>query len=613
MSEQDPTGEGTMPEQSDEPTETGAGPMPPSTEAAEAGPAAESTPPAAAPAPTRRPGVVVGAALLVLAAIAGLGALAFALTRPAAPDPAALLPPNSILVVEFEAQISAEERRAIGTFLGHFPGYDPGTPEANVDTLVGQLSGSAAAGSAFQDLLTDMDGTAFVAFTGSPAQGGPAQSAVVAIGRLKEDVDCAAPRGGVAPSSTEDHAGIRLQLFDDPAIGPLACAVADRTLFVGDVELVKGALDRRAAADGLATDPAWAAARASLPESRLAAIELNLKLAMDAGAAQSPAGALPLDPTMLDQVPAWMAMTVTVEESAVVVQAVVPPGATPAPSPGASPTPARSPAPERASTLAARLPASSVFVYEQRSLGQAIVDGLGPLLADGSQDPTVAQVGQVLALLGGPEGLFGWMGDAALVVTRDGDRVDGGVVVEAVDEAKAAALIAQLRTFLALFGGTEADLREEPYGDGTILFLDLGSARELISAFGAAAGQLALPDPGEGRVELALTVQGGLFVAGLGGDFVKAVLDTKPGEGLDGLPGYRDAAGRAGTANTFQVYGDVGKAVDMLTGLVALFDPAAASAFDADALRLLGPLGAFAMSGTLSDTGARVTFVVTTE
>jgi hypothetical protein len=543
----------------------------------------------------------------------GLGALAFALTRPAAPDPAALLPPDSVVVVEFKAQITADERRALGTFLGHFPGYDPATPEGNVDTLVGQLSGSASAGSAFQDLVADMDGTVFVAFTGSPAQGGRFSSAVVAIGRLKEDVDCAASRGGVAPSSAEDYAGIRLQIFDDPAIGPLACAVADRTLFVGDVALVKGALDRRAAADGLATDPAWAATRSSLPESRLAAIELNLKLAMEAGAAQGPASALPLDPTMLGQLPAWMAMTVTVEESAVVVQAVVPPGATPGPSPGASPAPARSPAPERASTLAARLPASSVFVYEQRSLGQAIVDGLGPLLADGSEDPTVGQLGQVLALFGGAEGLFAWMGDAALVVTRDGDRIDGGVVVEATDEAKATALIAQLRTFLALFGGTEADIREEPYGDGTILFLDLGTARELVSVFGAAAGQLDLPDPGDGQVELALTVQRGLFVAGLGEDFVKAVLDTKAGAGLDGLPGYRDAAGRAGDANTFQVYGDIDAAIDILTGVVMLFDPAAASAVDADALRLLGPLGAFAMSGSLSDAGAKVTFVVTVE
>src|SRR5258706_4524881 len=119
--------------------------------------------------------------------------------------------------------------------------------------------------------------------------------------------------------------------------------------------------------------------------------------------------------------------------------------------------------PPKTSTLATLLPGDTVALAEGHGAGIGIQKLLAAFRAEPAAAGTLGQLDSALALVGGADGLLGWIGDAGVVVVPDGASAAGGVVLLPPDDATAAAKGGQLEQFLALAGlagGTP--LQEKP-------------------------------------------------------------------------------------------------------------------------------------------------------
>jgi len=148
-------------------------------------------------------------------------------------------------------------------------------------------------------------------------------------------------------------------------------------------------------------------------------------------------------------------------------------------------------------------------------------------------------------------------------------------------------------------------VRTEAYGNGEITIVDLGDLGALSGAAGMGSD---VPLP-EGNLEIAFTVQDGIVVVGIGDEFVKAVIDTTPGDSLADQPRYRAALDRAGSANTGQAYVDVAGLVGASLPLMPAEDR---SSYEQEAKPFVDPLAAFA-GASLSGEPMRIRFVLTVQ
>jgi hypothetical protein len=307
-------------------------------------------------------------------------------------------------------------------------------------------------------------------------------------------------------------------------------------------------------------------------------------------------GLAPVVNELVDRVPAWTTIVLHARSDALEVIAAAP---------AVTSTTGDAPVTNRASTLAARLPASTVMASEGRDIGKMLVRILAGLKADPQTADAAAQIEGALQTAGGVDATLGWIGDGALVVTAgSGASAGGGLVVATTDEAAAKEKLTQLRNLVALAGGSAGiTVTDEPYGDGTITIVDLGDLQQLAGAAGASG----IPSLPTGNVRLALTVQRGLFLLGSDDTFVKAVLDTAAGASLADQPRYRTALERAGTPNAGQVYIDIARVVE---SVLAFLPADARSTYEAELKPFIDPLAAFASAGVAGDP-MRVPFVVT--
>ena len=86
------------------------------------------------------------------------------------------------------------------------------------------------------------------------------------------------------------------------------------------------------------------------------------------------------------------------------------------------------------------------------------------------------------------------MGDTGIVIARDGDSVEGGIVSIPADAAAGAQFMTTLRSFATLAGGQSGiTVRDEQYAGTIITIIDLGSAEDL-AALAAGLGGVPIPD-----------------------------------------------------------------------------------------------------------------------
>jgi hypothetical protein len=191
------------------------------------------------------------------------------------------------------------------------------------------------------------------------------------------------------------------------------------------------------------------------------------------------------------------------------------------------------------SNLPSVLPPSTVALVEGHDVGKSLEQLRTLLASDPELAEGVKQIDDALKLVGGYSAAVGWLGEVGIAVTRDGDKVGGGIAVTPTDGAAADRLLTQLRAFIELAGASGSSgvkVSDQAYGDATITTLDLGD----LGSLAGAAGGGSLPGL-SGNVTVAWSVTDKVVVLGVGTDFVKAVLDARSGDSLAGSERFKAA------------------------------------------------------------------------
>ena len=174
------------------------------------------------------------------------------------------------------------------------------------------------------------------------------------------------------------------------------------------------------------------------------------------------------------------------------------------------------------STLLGWAPPDTIAYGEVHDAGAAIT----ALLDRFRKLPEAKQVlDQVDATTGiGLNGIFGWWGDTALVVSADSaGKLGGGLVISPTDAAAAKTAADSLRGLLAIGGGQAGiKLHDVQHGDATITVVD----------FSGAAGHAGRPSRPATSPRSRSRSPTEVVVIGYGQSFVESVLDAGPGPSL---------------------------------------------------------------------------------
>ena len=586
-------------------------------------PAATTTQPVAGPGPRR--GLRWAVALVVVALVVTTVAAAAFIMGSKAPDATVLrwVPTDSVIYGEARLDLPGDQRAKLAEFLSKFPGFrDQAGLEAKINETLDRIVSGASNGE--QKYTTDISpwfgGEIGFAMSELPDMANMSDpetmTAVPEVAMFVSLKDAAVARTWLdeelkdASPTTEEYGGTTLTIVSSPggpegASGAFAIPDDGKVLIAGQVEAVKTALDTKGAS-GLTAEPGFAAALAASDADHVGFMYMNLRRYMDwamgmAGAAGVEGCGSALSTEMLAQVPDWMGFRLRIEGDALRME-------------GTTPIPAALPEKpvSRVSTLAARLPASTIAFFEGHDLGKSVLTAIDQYKSDPACADAVKQVEGIVGLLDGFDGVFGWMGDAAVVVNRTADGVEGGLVVRTADSESASDLLATLRSFVAL-GGSQAgmSIREETHDGTTITILDAGDATSLLGLAGMGAGIPVEPPGGPGsRVELAWAVTDDLVVLSAGPNFVKHVLDTDEASSLAGDDRFNALVERTGKENLGLMFADFAAMRELVEG-VARADAEMFAEYETEVQPFLLPFDAYMMSSTVGGDLTQMKAVIT--
>jgi hypothetical protein len=527
------------------PTETVIGAPP---QAYGAPPDAAAGPPPGAPVRPR--GLVRwGVALVTLAVVVGAVSVGVIFLAAGTVDSAVRgwLPPDTVAYLEIRADLPGDQRARAADLLTRFPGFaDRATLEAKIDDVIDRLLEGAGVrwtqevkpwlGGEFGLVMTAaVFDAAVVPDPGELEPPAPPQDgAALLIGVT----DAAAATAWVTAQlegemRTETYRGGELTLVDSPDGTRLAFAARNDLLVLGLEPTVKSVLDTGGASIVGVSEP-FSAGRRAVPGAYLAFGYLDLAAFVDGtlGAAE---GAADIPQACLNEAlaaaPTWAVGSVRAEDGLLAFTSVVPEVGE------------RQATAATASAIADHLPSTTIVALGTREFGPSLMAGLDRLEALLACDPETAEIMDQLlfgvAAFGGVEALAGWAGDASFALGFDDGAWTGGFAATTADEAAAGRALQQIRALLALAAaGAEVsvEVREEPYGEGSLLLIEVRS-------------DLA----GEEPPVFAATVQGGVFAVGTV-DFVKGVVDTERDTSLAATEAYRRAISAAGGTGVSEVF-----------------------------------------------------------
>lgn len=530
-----------------------------------------------------RGGIARWTVALVVVALVGAASLAgVALIAAGAPASslAGYAPASSTVYVEMRTDLPGDQQAAVGELLANFPGFtDQSSLDYKIDQALGGLFTRVAGDGV--DYVRDLKpwlGGEIAAAAGSlgtlqPTVGGGVTGGWALVMATAKEPDLAraflAARLG-QPTTTRTHADATMSTVSVPGLDgrEIAWTVTGTTVLVGDLSAVESALDARATG-GLAATEAFVEAVAQVPAAHVALAWADAaSLAAAAVAARSAfmPDASPLPSHPADALPAWIVGAVRAESSGMTLDIAVPR------------TDAVVMGSPHVSEVAPRLPGTTVAMVEVHDAGALIERAITAAAKDQRARDAL---GGAAPLLDGSLGSFvSWAGDGSVAVTRAEGKTAGGIVLLTADPTVAAQRLAAIRAFLAF-----ADLpngppvvTEEPYGDGTIVTVDLGDLRpaiadalEGVGGSGAPGGLPAQVDPSAiaglipASVRISYTVQRGVVVLGTDASFVKAVVDTTPETSLARTPAYRAAIDLAGPSNDGQAFVEAAAALEAVT------------------------------------------------
>ena len=613
MTDQDPTQRYEAPPAAEPaPTEPPAPPAPPEpVVAAPTAPVAAARP--AGPGRSRLRWLVAGiVTLLVVGTAAGA---TFLLTRDAGdPDVLAWTPADSVVYTEARLDLPGSQQAELAKVMSAFPGFDdqaafPTKLAEALDQLVKRASDDKMGYQA--DIEPWFGGQVSMSIGPLPSTADPTQVRALVLASVKDATKAGAWAEELltetgATTSTETYDGITITRVVPPAGSDAAgadvtgaYALFGPVIALGDPASIKAAIDTKGTG-GLPTHDQFTAASGSVSGDRLGFLYLNA--AAIAQGAQGLAGdtgaSMPELPAMFDDLSApWVVMAVRAEDGAIVVDTRQPH------------VDKLGPAVATESKVAALVPASTVFL----ATGHEVGAGLERLRALAAEDPELAdgvkQLEDSLALIGGVDALIGWIGDAGIAITRDGDELAGGLVVTPTDKAAADRLLTQLRGFLALAGESAGiKVTDEDHDGTTVTSITIENVGDLVGA--ATGGSLDGPEDVPDSIVIAYAVSDEVVTIGYTADFVKAVLDTRGGESLATTDRFKGMLDRADKVHGSLSWVDVAAIRDLVEGMIP---DAERGEYDADVKPYLAAFDAIiatSVPGDDLDTGTIVMRVV---
>lgn len=564
-----------------------------STQGGVAYPAAPVQPLAVASSPRKPLRWLVAAVVVVLVAVSASAAFFVLAGAGSTSTVARFAPADSIVYLEARFDLPGDQHDKAGQFLAAFPGFaDPST----LDTKLGQIYDNALLSASDQkvDYTSDIKpwfgGQIAFSMSSFPKMTGGSSAALTAVhgavllsvtDATKASAWLAKQVNGEGTSAT--YGGVALTVF---GAGERAAAIGvDGTVLVGgDLETVHKIIDAKGA-DGLAFTADYKRASAAAPKDRVGFVFIAMKQFITAELAMMPGDTATFPKDMLDQLPAWAAMTTRFESDAIVLDEVAPyPTGTTA-------------AKDDASSVSGHLPATTVASYEVHDVGAAIKAAVDAYRKIPAYQDAVTKALASLDQVGGLDSLTSWLGDVDVAVTVDGKTVGGGIVIS-LQDAKAAsdatAKFAALKNAISVSGNMTglppAKITSEAHGDATIWTIDLGSVKDLQGLGGGMMGSVPA-EIADARVAVTYTVTDTLAILGIGGDgFVKAVLDTKAGSSLVDQAAYKRAVGTGANAGVFYLdIASIRKAVE------AQLSDVDTIRYNNDVKPYLAPLSAFAV------------------
>lgn len=525
--------------------------------------------------PSRQRWVLAAAVSAVVIAASAL--IAGLLAGRATPEVLRYVGAEALVVVELRPELPGDQRDRLAEFLSHFPGFKDRTTleqklDESFDLLISQHSNGEL--SYRDDVKPYLGGPAVLAASGlEPDAGG--NLPFILVMTTDGGADCALPEASAAQAETYRDAALQVST----AGASLACGLDDRYAIVGSPDAVRSAIDTKRDGGSIAEDATYREATSSLEGDHLGAVFVNARELMERALAAMPATpgmslALPTD-----DIPTWVAMQVRAEGDALVYDSV-------ASKPTGLPLPS---GPAHASDLADRLPGSTVVAFEGHDVGETIKLAVDHLADDPATSEMSQQLQDALRMVGGLDALTGWIEDAAIVGTVDGDQFGGGAVLAATDANRAAATLASIRNLITLAGSqAPITLQEIDHAGTTIYVLDLG---DMGSLFGLSRGMMGGTSGTD--LVLAFAQRDDLVILGASLAFVESVLDVHDGASLADNVRYRHALERAGATNRGQGFVDIAAILEaaelQLTG-------DAAASWDANTKPWVSPFEGLAFS-----------------
>ncbi len=545
--------------------------------AAEPPPAPVATAPLESATSGARPGrsklkwLVAGLVVLLVAGTA-VGATALLTSDSGDPVVLAYTPADSVAYAEMRLDLPGSQSAELAEIMKAFPGFEdqaafPIKLSEALDVLVGQATDGQ------QSYKSDIEpwfGGQIGASAGPlPSTADPAAARAVVLLSVEDAAKATAWADGLAAKSgaattTETYDGVTITIVE-PAAGAdakgmsAAYAVVGPVLAIGDPTSVKAVIDTDGKT-GLNTNAQFQEAEASVTGDRLgfAYVDLATVAKSATDLAGSVTEAMPSLPISLEGLtPPWVAAAVSAEDGAFVMESRSPHVATSGPATNAE------------SKLPGVVPPTTVFLVEGHDVGKALTSFKDQLADVPELKEPITQLDDALALLGGPEAIVGWIGEAGVAVTLDGADIAGGLVIVPNDAAAAEKLLDQLNALIQL-GGAQAGLSvsEEPYQGTTITVIDLSGLGGLVGQM--SEGAVAAPTD----LKLAYAVTDQVVVIGIGTDFVKSVIDASAGESLADTERFSTALTQAGKEHAALFWLDVAAMRGFIESMVPAADRA---------------------------------------
>jgi uncharacterized protein DUF3352 len=564
------------------------------------------------------------AAIAVIAVVLGASAAVAAIISGAAGQSTVIgyVPADSVTYVEARLDLPGDQRKAVGEFLAHFPGFkDSSALDTKLDEALDQFVKDATGDK--QTYTTDIKPWfgGEVAFSLGPlppaadlSSGGDAAVQKLRALGLISVTDAAGAQAYFDKLSAatgeettkQSYAGTELTVYAVKNGPSLAYGVVGgKVVAIGDLTSVKAAVDSNGKS-GFAGEPGPKAALGAADQDHIGFVYVALRPLMDWSTSLSKlgngagAGGIAMEPisdALLKTIPEWGAYWLRVEQNALVMEAV-------APKPELSIGSTES----RTSTLVQHVPSSAMVMSVSNSLGQTLGQTIDLYKGEASFKPLIDQLDQALGVVGGRDAALGWIGDTALVVNDAGGTPEAGILVDPTDASKAKALFTSLATLIGIGGSQQGiTVRTEDHNGTTITIVDLGDVTKHLGASGAPIGDL--PIPAGAHLEIAWAVTDDLVVIGTGPGFVQHVLDTNDGNSLASDSQYKDLAGRVG-AGTGQSFVDITAIRLMLEKAAASSGAGSLGKYESDVKPFLEPFDAMFASGTYQGDLGRSTVII---